>query len=211
DDPLMVLLTNHRGRLSSFFAEKAGEVIYSKLDFATIDLLKENAQDGDILYLYLVLSSSPNRPDSSDGISNRYQKILPIGNYKIRSTGWQADVFDKFSLINRIDSPDSLETTSPSNFKGAPGISLLASYKNDGRRGNKIFNFIQPSIGIDVSYIDFSTTADVEIGVGPTLGLFKNQLFFTYGINLNLTGSGESSPTYFGLGLSFANLAGIFD
>lgn len=196
-----------RPLLSINLAEKASEIIYLNLDYATINLKKERAQEGDYLYLYVVLEESARRGENKD--SEIIQKILPIGSYELRNTNWKVKIADSFLLVNRIDQPDTNEDTdvSPSNFKGAPGVSLLLTRRNDGSDKNSVVNFLEPSIGINVSYVDFNKNDDVEIGAGLVLGLFNNKIFFTGGINLNGTGQDEDSPFYFGVGFSFANLA----
>ncbi|MGH1384309.1 hypothetical protein [Kordia sp.] len=183
----------------------ASKIIYRELDYATIDLQKERGQEGDFLYMYLVLEESERRSGSS---SNIIQKILPIGTYELRNTEWEVKVADSFLLVHRINepSPENDNSLSPSNFKGAAGISLLLTYRGDGELKNKFFNFLEPSFGINVSYLDFSTEDDIEVGAGLVLGLFNNKIFFTTGINLNRTGIGESRPMYWGVGFSFANL-----
>ena len=57
-------------------------------------------------------------------------------------------------------------------LKGTPGVSLLLTYRRDGSDTNKLANFLEPSIGANVSYLDFSTDDDVEVGAGLVLGFF---------------------------------------
>lgn len=187
-------------------ATTASEIIYLNLDYATINLKKERGQEGDYLYIYAVLEQSSRRSNGEKG--EIVQKVLPMGSYELRKTGWQVNVADSFLLVNRIDEPNSEENTdvSPSNFKGAPGVSLLLTHRRTNDK-NTVVNFLEPSIGVNVSYMDFSRNDDVEIGAGIVIGLFNNKLFFSGGLNLNSTAQTESDPYYFGVGFSFANLA----
>ncbi|TAI47629.1 hypothetical protein [Flagellimonas allohymeniacidonis] len=189
-------------------ALKASEIIYRDLNYATINLNKERAQEGDLLYLYLILEESQRR--NNGNASEIVQKVLPIGTYEIRNTRWEVKIADSFLLVNRINEPsgDDADNLSPSNFKGAPGVSLLLTYRRDGRHNNRFINFLEPSIGVNVSYIDFSTEDDLEIGAGLVMGFFNNKIFVTSGINLNNTGRNETRPFYWGLGFSFANIVG---
>ncbi|MEO0525939.1 MAG: hypothetical protein AAFZ89_01865 [Bacteroidota bacterium] len=188
-------------------ALKASEIIYRDLNYATINLKKERAQEGDYLYMYLVLEESKRR--NNDKSTETIQKVLPIGSYEIRNTKWEVKISDSFLLVNRINEPSQSDdnSISPSNFKGAPGASLLLTYRRDGGIRNKLVNSLEPSFGINVSYVDFSTEDDVEVGAGLVLGLFNNKLFFTGGVNLNRTGRDETRPIYWGIGFSFTNLA----
>ena len=77
------------------------------------------------------------------------------------------------------------------------------------KRKNVLMNFLQPSIGVNISYLDFNTTKDIEIGTGLQLGLFRNKVYFGYGVNLNLI-SPRDAPNYFFLGFSFAKLSDLF-
>ncbi len=201
-------LIKNKPKLVDSTSIKASEIIYRNLDYATINLKKERAKEGDYLYLYVVLEENTNPSPNSKII----KKILPIGSYELRNTRWQVKVADSFLLINRINQPDASlsenENISPSNFKGAPGVSLLLTWRRDGGKKNKFINFLEPSLGVNVSYVDFNRNDDVEIGTGLILGFFNNKIFLSSGINLNNTGNNENTPYYFGIGFSFANLVG---
>ncbi|WP_299526743.1 hypothetical protein [Winogradskyella sp.] len=186
----------------------ASKTIYRDLNYATINLKKERASEGDILYIYVALEETQRRKNSDKGGTK--QIILPIGTYELRNTKWQVNISDSFFLVDRINEPDNqtVDNVSPSNFKGAPGVSLLLTYRRDGGEKNSFINFIEPSIGINVSYLDFSTSDDVEIGTGLLVGFFNKKIFVTGGINLNQTGNSDESPMYWGVGFSFANLVG---
>ncbi|MFS4456935.1 hypothetical protein [Maribacter sp. 2304DJ31-5] len=209
-------LFRNRIPLINFLSVRSSIILYKELKTATVNLRKERAEEGNTLNLYAILEKKQKDPISGE-ITNDRQKV-PIGSYEIRETGWKTKIADSFILVNRINEPDqatnSNETDSedsnlsPSNFKGAPGVSLLLTRNNSGYENESFLNALEPSFGLNVSYLDFNTQDDVEIGAGLMFGLFRNKLFFTWGINLNATGSGEEDPFYFGVGFSFANIAG---
>ncbi|MDP4270350.1 MAG: hypothetical protein Q8909_09520 [Bacteroidota bacterium] len=171
-----------------------GHKIYSKLFDGTIDLRESRAKEGDILEICLLYY--PNK----DSITTPLQ--LEVATFNIKEIGWRLKVSDSFLLINRISEPNNKTTVSPSRFKGAPGISLLWTYGNNGFKNN-IFKRLEPSLGINVSYLDFDSTKDLEIGAGAIAGFFRNQIFITAGYNLHTDNKGF----YWGVGFSFANIA----
>ncbi|MEI9946089.1 MAG: hypothetical protein WDN26_17935 [Chitinophagaceae bacterium] len=188
----------------------AGEYIYGLLTFGIIDLAKNDVKEGDKLYLSVKWK---NRGDfMQDSLRRKDEVSLPIGIFNIEQTGWSTNVSESFYLIERIKEPlgTADPNLSPSNFKGAAGVSLMRTYNyaepEDG--DNKRFlNWLQPSIGINLSYIDFYTTKDLELGLGFQLGIFKNSIYLGYGVNLNGIRKGERNASYFMLGLSFVNIA----
>lgn len=183
------------------------------LAFGTINLAKNDVKEGDILYLNVQWENF--KDQMVDSLKNKDEESMPIGVYRIEKTGWSTDVSESFYLIERINEPDitTVQNLSPSNFKGAAGISLMKTYNykepSEGG-GNRFRNWLQPSIGLNLSYIDFYTNKDLELGLGLQLGIFKNSIFLGYGVNLNGIRGGETNSTYFMLGLSFTNLAEKF-
>jgi hypothetical protein len=104
---------------------------------------------------------------------------------------------------------DAPQTGNSRNNKNELRISDDSQFPKT-RRKNKIGNFLQPSIGLNVSYLDFSTDKDVEIGTGLQIGLFRNKIFFGYGVNLHMISPQNQAPTYIYLGFSFAKLQDLF-
>lgn len=202
--------------LSERLSKEAGIIIYKKLVYATIDLGKSGAKPNEVLNLYVtwILDSKKDKVQNSPR--------LPIGKFFIRETGWKTEITDMFALIKRLHESDvDQATVSPSNFKGSGGVVLMWTYnkedigikmKGNGKivRKRAFVNFLEPSIGVNVSYLDFSTAKDVEIGTGLQLGLFKNKIFFGYGVNLHMISPSGQAPGYFYLGFSFAKLSDLF-
>lgn len=209
DDFYKKIIANKKETID-IIALEASKIIYLNLDYATIDLLKERGNEGQYLYLYVVLEENQRRSKTTD--EKIYKKVLPIGRYELRNTGWRTSVAGAFSLINRLKEPDPATNpdVSPSNFKGSPGSSLMLTRRRDGNIKHKFWNSLEPSMGINLSYIDFNRNDDIEVGVGAVLGLFDNKVFFSGGINLNSTGTKEVSPYYFSLGFNFTDLGSIF-
>lgn len=184
---------NNSQQLEDKLANEVGQVIYQKLVIGNIDLREARAKVGQILTISILWyqnNDSTNAPLE-----------LNLASFKIKEIGWRLKVSDSFFLINRYSKPEG-ENISPSSFKGAPGVSLLFSYGSNNN-DDCIFGMLEPSLGINVSYIDFYTNKDLEVGVGGVLGIFNNQVFFTVGYNLH----SESQGGYYGLGFSFANIA----
>lgn len=217
------IISQNTSVLADELSKRAGEMIYKKLLKATIDLGKSGASPGEKLSLYVTWIQ--NNIDSARSSTYRNQPRLEIGSYDIRETGWKMEVADMFALIKRIDEESVTSSNiSPTNFKGSGGVVLMWTYNREDKgfkieqnddltyrlvRKNKLINFLQPSIGLNVSYLDFDTTKDVEIGTGLQVGVFSNKIFFGYGLNLHML-SPREAPTYFFLGFSFARLSDLF-
>jgi len=200
-------------------SDEAGKIIYKKLVFATIDLNKSGAKSGEVLNVYITWKIKSLR-------ASEIPPRLTIGKYYITESGWHVDVSDMFAMVQRLgESKDLSGNVSPSNFKGTGGATLMLTYLGEDKglriipekdneftikKKNRILNAIQPSIGINVSYLDFSTTKDVEVGTGLLVGIFRNKIFFGSGLNLHMIGKANISPYYMFVGFSFAKLEDLF-
>lgn len=195
--------TNLKKRL----AINASKLIFQELHYATIDLHKAGARPGEMLYVYVKLYDSVRREKDQ---KNGSVKVLEIGRYELKGTRWNTKVADSFFLVDRLNEEAANQNNlSPSSFKGAGGGSFLATWLNDGETAKHgLINTLQPSLGINVSYVDFSISDSFEVGVSGVLGLFNNRVFIGSGINLNLWGQDAKSPYFWSIGLSFANLGG---
>jgi hypothetical protein len=214
------IIDKHRDQLAGILSTEAGKLIYKKLIYATIDLGKSGASSGEVLNVYITWILDPKK----DSLGNSPR--LPIGKYYLNETGWRMDVADMFAMIKRVDERKADPATlSPSNFKGSGGAVLMWTFNKEDRglrispgsngkyntsRKNRFVNFLEPSIGLNVSYLDFSTDKDVEIGTGLQLGIFRNKIFFGYGVNLHMLSPKNQSPGYFYIGFSFARLSDLF-
>ncbi|MBV4359916.1 hypothetical protein [Pinibacter aurantiacus] len=213
------VIDKNRDELALLLSKEAGKVIYKKLVYATIDLGKSGAKNGEVLNVYITWILDSKR----DSIGNSPR--LPIGKYYLRETEIKMEVADMFALVKRVnESTVDQSKVSPSNFKGSGGAVLMWTYQKKDKgievtknkngeyevsRKNRFLNFWEPSIGFNVSYLDFDTEKDVEIGTGLQLGLFRNKIFFGYGVNLHMI-SPSQAPTYFYVGFSFAKLSDLF-
>ena len=191
----------------------AAEYLYSLLTYATINLAKNDVKQGDVLYLYVQWKNF--KDQMVDSLKKKDDEKMEIGSYSIEKTGWSTDVSESFYLIERINEPErtSDDRVSPSNFKGAAGVSVMRTFNySEPNEGTplRFLNWLQPSIGLNLSYVDFYTTKDLELGLGLQIGLFKNTIFIGYGVNLNGIRKTEYNASYFMLGLSFINLGEKF-
>lgn len=184
-------------------AVKAGEHIFSKLVYATIDISKMEVSDGQEIEISLVwynIFNSDSGENPEDGVE------LATAKFIVKKVGWGWNAQETFLLINRIgeNKLDPNYPISPSKFKPTAGASLLWGYNNDFRGQNfcgRTFRWLEFSAGINVSFLDCNTEKDFEIGAGPIIGLFNNQISFTAGYNLSSEGL---SPYYMGIGFSFS-------
>lgn len=182
-------------------AELAGERLFGRMLYATIDLQKSEIQDGDQLEIFVMWYNinGGNSETANDGVR------LATAKFQVVQSGWSLNAAESALLINRLKESFVTQDVAESNYKPAAGASLLWSYRTD-KRGDafsRTFKWLEPSIGLNVSYVDFDLTKDFEIGVGPILGLWQNKVFMTGGKNLRV---GGKSPFYFGVGFSFLNL-----
>lgn len=195
----------------------AGQIIFSKLLYGTIDLKKQSVNDGDEIEISVMWYNIDETTTTAEqGVE------LATAKFLVKKTGWHLDVSESALLIHRIDEEKlrSGYPLSPSNFKPTAGASLLWSYYNPYRterlkktgkyKGQyrqydflKFLHWLEPSFGINVSYLDFRTDRDFEFGAGPVMGLFQNRIFLTTGYNFSVNGE---SPFYMGIGFSFSNI-----
>jgi len=220
EDFYFSIIENYFDEISENLSLIAGKVIYKKLVYGSIDLGKSGAKNGEVLNVYLTWILDSKR----DSLANSPR--LPIGKYYLRETGWRMEISDMFALIKRLNEAKvNQATVSPSNFKGSGGAVLMWTFNKEdkgliitdkgnsnfsAKKRNRFVNFLEPSFGLNISYLDFSTEKDVEIGTGLQLGLFKNKIFFGYGVNLHMLSPKNQSPTYFYVGFSFAKLSDLF-
>lgn len=193
--------------------EKLSSLIFNRLVNAQIDLNKENVQPGEKLTIHILWNDANKKNESTK---------LNLCSFYIDQTGAQFKIMDAFYLVERINQGKGDSLQSPSNFKGAGGASLMLTYYRNDLRSNAIqkdilnkkcnvfwntMNALQPSFGLNVSYLDFDVSKDFEVGTGLCLGFFRNQLMFTYGIDLHKTHENWYNASYFGVGFSFINIA----
>jgi len=68
------------------------------------------------------------------------------------------------------------------------GLNIHSTKATDGgesfftRRKNVLMNFSNRPWD-QRTYLDFNTTKDVEVGAGLQIGLFRNKVYFGYGVN----------------------------
>lgn len=196
-------------------SEIMGKSIYRKLVVGKINLKELDVKEGDIVKISAVLFGE-NQQGNID--PKKDKKVYELALFYAKETGWRIKVYDSFFLVDfrgslRPDPPagstlaNPAESFSGARYKLAPGVTFLATYGNPRRftyRG-KLWRALEPSFGLTVSFLDFYSDKDLEIGFGPTIGLFRNQVFLHYGYNLS-SKDGDTGH-YVGLGFSFARIA----
>lgn len=172
-----------------------------------IFLSKQDAKAGDILRIYLLhYENATGAEDEEEAVTLKPQQHM-LAEIYIGDFGYHRNVLDSFLLVKRLVEPETTEgsgeeaeaSPSPSNFKGTGGVSLLWS-KSARPHETRIWRVLSPSWGVNVSYLDFDNSKEIEIGAGLVAGLFDNQLHFGCGWNLNVTGNRD----YCFIGFSFA-------
>jgi hypothetical protein len=169
---------------------RTAATLSSEVPNGYINLRTQDAKVGDTLYINLRVYPSEN--------ATTYRTV-PLPPLYIRDFGFATNVSPSFMLVKRSSEPAA--NTQTSNFKGAAGISLLFSHR--ARRSETrwvVFNGL--SAGINVSYLDFDTTQNLEVGAGPVFGLFRDRLHVGAGWNLNVPGD----RFYYYVGFGFADI-----
>ncbi len=130
-----------------------------------IDLFNEKLSDGDAIKIEI--------ETTYNNIKRKYVKHIVIKEY-----GWKMEFPPSILFVKRLDEPesDSSNESNPSNFKPAPGGSMLLTYKPKVGLHNQLLTGW--SFGINVSLLDFELENNLELGVG----------FIIYGLNRSIGG-----------------------
>jgi hypothetical protein len=208
DDPEFSLLFDSESYyyIRDNLARWAGKRIFDKLVYATIDLKDVEINDKDVLKISLVWDHL-NTLNNDDNVLIGQELTTAI--FKVDKVGWHLKPTESILFINQLQT-NQLPADYPravSNFKPMAGASLLWTYYNDHRGQTcegRFLRWLELSAGLNVTLVDFSNTKDLEIGFGPIIGFFRNQVFITGGYNLSVKGF---SPWYMGLGFSFTNIS----
>lgn len=166
----------------------------STLRAGQIYLRKEDAKRGDVLRVQLLHFPPEFKADGK--VANGAPVIETLAEIHIDEFGWKSDVVDSFLLVKAMDKKLS-------NFKAAAGASLLFSYRPRASASHSVVRTLTPSVGANVSYLDFDPDKDFEVGAGVVFGLFENQIHFGYGMNLNYD---KAHRGYFFVGFSFGKI-----
>lgn len=118
--------------------------------------------------------------------------------FEIRNMGVRRNESPTVLFIKRTDSPSG-QNQLESNFKPAPGVSLLFGYTSRSR----FWNWLGLEIGINGSFVDFVDNQSLEVGVGPAVSLLGGSIQATIGWNLNV----DAGRFYWSLGFGFLDIA----
>lgn len=180
-------------------AYRPGEV-----DDGEIFLSKADAKPRDVLRIYLLHYRELKGDEPKETIANTKPMKYTLAEVFIDDYGYHRLILDSFLLIKRHHEPhdssgNAPANLAPSNYKGTGGVSMLWS-KTARPNENHGWRDFSPSWGINVSYLNWDTTKEIEIGAGLVGGLFDNQVHFGWGWNLNA----PSNRGYYFIGFSFA-------
>jgi len=146
-------------------------------------------------------------PDTKTADGDRL--VITVTNYhgiSPKSAKWELELSDiglymkqeaTLLLVKRLGNAEE-DKDLENNFKPAPGSSFLLKWKSR----NKLWNFIDPAIGVNGSFLDFRSDKDLEVGVGIVFSLFNGLLQFNYGWNLHV----KDHRQYWSIGLGFLDI-----
>lgn len=144
-----------------------------------LDLSSLNLKEGDRVYLTIL-----------DIKNNQHiSKVL-----RIKKFGVQVYPITPIMLTYRL-SPEKEVMLAPS-----PGATLV--FKIVRRRETLFENWLHP--GINIAFLDFDDKQSIELGVGPTLTIYRDFFEIGYGINLSV----RKDRQYWYLGLNAIQLPG---
>ena len=124
-----------------------------------------------------------------------------------KSYTWELEVMDiglslrtdpTLLLIKRPEVPENDDNELRSDFKPAPGSSLVFGWVTR----NRILNKLDLRFGLNGSFVDFQKDKEFEVGVGFVLSVRGGLLQVVYGWNLHA----KEKREYWGLGLEFLNI-----
>lgn len=117
----------------------------------------------------------------------------------VRDIGVHTDQPPTLLLVKRLGGLPSDSNELASRFEPAPGASFLFTLTTRSPG----WNFINPAIGLNGTFVDFRKDKSIEIGVGPVVSLFGGILQASWGVDL----STRAKNHYWSIGLGFLDLA----
>ncbi len=196
-------------------AEAITNLRQTKFPVGWVSLEEARAKDGDTLKLMVRVQNPGNA-----GTGNKVPFYITVKKYGVKLHWASSFMFIKRMNVTAEDMmPDANgNTISDVNFAPSPGVSYgLTFFKRGEGGGSKFLRALAPTIGINVSFMNFNdpgfdlTTnmftntsgTDVQVGAGPVFSLFDNKLHFTQGWNLNV----DKKRRYWGIGFGFVEFA----
>lgn len=151
-----------------------------------IDIVAANLSDGDVVQFVAT--------NHYGGAERNYTM-----RFAISDVGWKLEFPVSMIFVKRINEvTDSAgNPVNPSNFKPAPGGSLLLTYQPMGSITKKLFTSF--GVGINASLVNFDIGKDFQVGIGPVIYYLNRSLGVGYGWDLNAT----EKRTYWFLSLDF--------
>lgn len=151
-----------------------------------IDIVAANLSDGDVVQFVAT--------NHYGGAERNYTM-----RFVVSDVGWKLEFPVSMVFVKRINEvTDSTgNPVNPSNFKPAPGGSLLLTYQPMGSITKKLFTSF--GVGINASLVNFDVGKDFQIGIGPVIYYLNRSMGVGYGWDLNAT----QKRTYWFLSLDF--------
>ncbi len=203
---------------SRWWREEAFQETQKLIATGSVSLRNEGAKDGDMLTLTIEAQGAK---AESIGIPAVFEIAVKQYGAKI-NTGSPSFFFVKRLGIDDSDvnppTGSGVDPVREVNFAPAPGITFgLTFFKRGDSYWDRFVRGLAPGFGVNVSFMNFddpsfdlasgrftkTTGTNVQIGAGPTVGLFNNMVQFTYGWNLNA----DRKRRYFGVGFGFIEIA----
>jgi len=162
------------------------EGLEDRLVDTEIDIVSANLSDGDVVQFVAT--------NHYGGAERNYAMRFVISDF-----GWKMEFPVSMIFVKRINEvTDSTgKPVNPSNFKPAPGGSLLLTYQPMGSITKKLFTSF--GVGINASLVNFDVGKDFQLGIGPVVYYLNRSIGVGYGWDLNAT----EKRTFWFLSLDF--------
>jgi len=200
--------------------DRSDEVIsnlrQTKFPIGWVSLEEARAKDGDTLKITVRVQNP-----AGAGTGNKVPFYIAVKRYGVKLHWASSFMFLKRTDITAADLvPDANgNALTDVNFAPSPGVSYGFTYfKRGDSGGNKFVRTLAPTVGINVSFMNFKDPGfdlstgmftntkgtDVQVGTGPIVSLFNNKLhFIPIGWNLNV----DRKRRYWGIGFGFVEFA----
>jgi len=186
---------------AQLWARRALDKLKNQLTTGYISLSNEKASDGAMV---IIRVEARNMDGREAGIPALFEVAIKQYGAKVHLT--DSLMFIKRKGINGMN-PQKLDAV---NFAPAPGLNFGVTFFRRGQSPlDKLYRALAPSVGVNVSYLNFKDNpdeeegGDVQLGAGPMVGLFNNKIYLTYGWNFNV----PDKRQYWGIGFSFIDTA----
>ncbi len=122
-------------------------------------------------------------------VTNHYGTVARVYemNFLVSDFGWKLEFPVSLIFVKRIS--EVVDTAgnpvNPSNFKPAPGGSMVLTYQPVGGVTKKLFCSF--GLGLNASLVNFDLGKDFQLGIGPVFYYLNRSIGVGYGWDLNTT------------------------